>query len=264
MGVALSFLPARGGQALTYTSGDLVAVFVNNGNEVIADLGSLASLTSGTSVIFHTQSTLGANGGNGGIFTAFETNSPFNGVKPTTIVFTTDPGLSPLPPSYDNNAIVTSPTYTAGIGAAQAALDSGSLAGGGWLESLNEIAAGGTGVNFVSTTERSLGLSAAGNANSYSNQIGVGSNTINNTLPFSTAATLSANGKVVDLWSAQTPKLNVSSTTLLGTLTVDGNFAGDGSEVRITFSAVPEPGTLLLVAMGLAGLAWTGKRAASK
>ncbi|HBZ71087.1 MAG TPA: hypothetical protein DEP35_15680 [Deltaproteobacteria bacterium] len=254
-GTARAVTCPGGTGCFVYNSGNLVGVFVNSGQEYIANLGALTSLTNGE--VFNLSTTganLGTSGGIGGIFTAFETN-PGSGTG-ATIVFTTDAALTPQPPAYDSNAIITTPTYTAGIGASQPVLDGGT--GIGWLQQLNSIPTSGTGVNFVTPT--ALGLNASTNPNSYSNVLGLGTNTIDNNMPFSTAATLSGNGQVLDLWSANTPKHNVSTTTLLGTLTVDGNSAGDGSTLRITFTAVPEPGTFFLLAGGLSGLVWMGQR----
>jgi len=260
VGIASSLVCARPGLAFTYNTGDLVTVFVNGGNEFIADLGPLSSLTSGSPIVLSTSSSLGGSGGLGGIVTAFATQPPFSGT-PRTIWFTTDPSINP--PSFDNNAKITHPTYTAGIQGAQTSLDTGSTGGSpDFLQNLNGITVGGTGVIFVGTS--TLGLSANNNASSYTNQIGLGTNTINNNLPFSTAATLAttvpSGGQVVDLWEAVNTALGKSTTTLYGTLDVNGNSAGDGSQITITFNLIPEPGTALLLGMGLAGVAWTGGR----
>jgi PEP-CTERM motif len=257
LGLVLSFLGTRAAQAFTYNTGDLVTVFVNGGHELIADLGPLSSLPT-TPIVLQTQAVLGSNGGLGGIFTAFQTVAPFSGNN-RTLVFTADPTLSPAPPAFDNNAISTTPAYTAGLEAGQSALDAGSPASGGWLQQLSGIPSGATGVSFVGAT--TLGLNATTFGSSYSNLIGLGTNQVNNQLPFSTAANLSANGQVVDLWSGQVTRLNHSTTTLLGTLSVDGNVTGSsGNEVEITFSPVPEPGTMLLLSMGVVGLTWRGRR----
>jgi len=234
--------------ALTYTSGDLVTVFVNNGNEFIADLGNLATLASGTSVVLGTSASLGSTGGTGGIFTAFETNAPFTGNDPRSLTFTTDPSVNP--PSNDNVL-----SYVRALPSGQLALDDGSASG--WLFNLSGFPAAGTGGVLVNDATR-VAIPTS-NPSSYTNVIGLGTNELNNLLPFSTAATLSGNGQVVDLWTGKQTGLRTSVTTLIGTLTVDGNFAGDGSEVRVTFNAVPEPGTLLLVGAGLAGLVWSGR-----
>jgi len=162
------------------------------------------------------------------------------------------------PTSFDNNFSA----YVTKIPSAQSSLDtSGTVSGGGWLQNLNTFPAAGSGTPPVLiNTATLLGISAT-SPSSYSKILNAsGLNEIDGTMPFSTAATLSTDPEVVDLWMANRTALTTSSTTLLGTLTVDGNVAGtSGGEVAITFTAVPEPGTLVLVAAGLSGLVWAGR-----
>jgi len=257
LGGLFAMLSAGSARALTcpgatgcfvYKSGDLVTVFVNGGNEFIADLGPLASLSS-TPIVLSTAATgnnvLGSTGGIGGTFLAYETNTPFSGTT-RSITFTTDPSVNP--PGFDNNLS----TYVGKIPAAQSALDTGAVGGSpDWLQGLNTFT---TGLIF---TPSNLAI-ATNNPSSYTSVLnGNGLNQISGNLPFSTAPSLTGNGQVVDLWGATRTGLTTSKTTLLGMLTVDGNFATN--EVRITFTAVPEPGTLALACAGLAGVAWMGR-----
>ena len=250
VGGVLSLLIAGGASALTYSSGDLVGVFVNSGTELVVDLGALSSLTTGHAATFGTPANFGATGALGGTFTAFEANAPFTGTAGRQVTFTTDPTVNPL--IFDNQLSA----YVTKIPPSQAALDDGSSTG--WLRNLNGFPAAGTGgVIINNATELAIPTSVP---SSYTNVIGLGTNKINNLLPFSTASTLSGNGQTLDLWTGTRTGVQTSSTVQIGMLKVDGNSAGDGSQVRITFSAVPEPGTLLLVAAGLAGLVGIGKR----
>ena len=253
MGGVFSFLGASAGQALTYSSGDLIGVFVNNGVELMVDMGPLSSITNGQIFTFGTPSNFGSTGALGGIFTAFETNAPFSGTV-RSITLTTDPSVNP--PSFDNNFSL----YVPKIPAAQSALDAaGTVSGGGWLENLNSFPNAGTGGVILNDAQRLAILTT--NPSSYTKVINSsGLNNLNGTMPFSTAVMLAANGQLADLWDAKRTALTTSSTTLLGTLTVDGNALGDGSEVRISFSAVPEPGTIFLLSMGLLGLTRMGGR----
>jgi hypothetical protein len=110
---------------------------------------------------------------------------------------------------------------------------------------------GGTILN----TPVELSISAT-NVNSWTNFIGPNIDTF---LPFSTTSTVTANGHVVDLWTGTRTGAATSQTVELGTLTVDGNVDG-GKEVQITFDAVPEPSTFVLIVLGIGGVATIRRR----
>jgi len=272
LGCALSLLGPRAGQAFSYSSGDVVGVFINQGIELEVDLGQLSKFTNGHTFTFGTPTNWGTSaspgaGALGGLFTAFETNTPFSGTV-RTITFTTDacspagpscptPNAPPNPPSFDNMLSA----YVGKIPTAQSSLDTGSVGGSpDWLQSLNTFGNADGSTIFINDATRVSVLTS--NQGSYTTIIGAsGQNNINGTMPFSTAVSLLGNGQVADLWSATRTALRTSKTTLLGTFMVDGNASGDGSEVSITFaSVVPEPGTMVLLSMGLLGLAWRGGR----
>jgi hypothetical protein len=245
---ALVFLAAGTTKAFTYTTGDLVGVFEVSGTELIVNLGSAGGLTNGKSFSFGTPSNFGPGGALGGFFTGFATVGPFTGTSGRNVTFTTDPSINP--PSFDNNIT----KYVTKISQAQVSLDTGTgTSSGAWLPLLPNFPAGGTG-GVIFNNPTSLAIPSS-ETTSYENVIGLTTNQINGKLPFSTAKTLTNSSETLDLWKATQTATTKSSTDLLGTFDVQGNSAGDGSMVKITFSAIPEPSTLLLVSMGLCAIA---------
>jgi hypothetical protein len=244
----VAFLVAGTSQAFTYTTGDLVGIFEVSGTELIVNLGSAAGLTTGKSFSFGTPSNFGPSGAIGGFFTGLATVAPFLGTSGRNVTFTTDPSVDPT--SFDNNIT----KYVTKISPAQVSLDTGTGAtGGGWLPLLPNFPAGGSG-GVIFNNPTSLAIPSS-ESSSYENVIGLTTNQINGKLPFSTAKTLTNPSEMLDLWKATQTSSTKSSTVLLGTFDVQGNSAGDGSMVKITFTAVPEPSTLLLVSMGLCAIA---------
>lgn len=258
LGGLLAVTTAGAAHALTYTTGDVIGVLVNSGAELMVDMGPLSGLTSGSPFNFTTPSNFGAVGGLGGIFTAFEVNAPFANTAPRSLTFTTAPSVNPV--AFDNQL---SP-YVTRLPAGQLYLDNG--AGTGWLVGLSNFpAAGGPNCSpsqltncVILSTSNELAILTS-NPGSYTNGPGLGTNQLNNLLPFSTAASLTTNGQMVDLWTGTRTGVKTSSTSLLGMFTVNGNSLGDGSQISLSFTPVPEPGTLLLVTAGLAGLLWVGR-----
>jgi hypothetical protein len=242
----LAVLGAGAAQAFTYATGDLVAIFVNAGTELEVDLGALSSLTNGEKFTFQAPPQFAGAGAIGGTFAALQTQAPFTGTFPRGLTFTTDPSINPV--SFDTKA-----NYITKITPAQTTIDLGS--GSGWLPTLNMLPAAGMGGVILNTaTELSVPTSQV---DGWTNVVGA---FVGGLLPFSTTTNLSGNGAVVPLWTGTRTGNATAHTVEAGTLTVDGNLAGDGSTVGLTFNVIPEPGTMTLLAAGLAGLLWAGRR----
>src|SRR5208283_2397726 len=217
------------------------------GTELEVDLGPLSGLKNGESFSFAAPPGFGPGGADGGTFAALQTFAPFTGTFPRNVTFTTDASVDPR--SFDNKG-----TYITKIAQAQGSIDAGN--GSGWLPSLNALAPAGEGGIIINTaTEISM---LASNVASWTTRIGAN---VNNNLPFSTTTTLPTGPEVVPLWTGTRTGNTTTNTVEVGMLTVDGNPAADGSSVEITFhTVVPEPGTFSLVATGLSGLVWAGRR----
>lgn len=256
----LCFLAAGAAHAFSYKSDDMIAVFVNAGTELIADLGNPTTLTNGQTFTLSTSGTLGPTAGVGGIFTALAVGGTLgSGTSNRTIFYTTDSSLTPLPPTYDNPPNTKTITdYVRKINAAQFGLDDGN--GNGWMNGLNLLPAADGSTILINQAALLAIISSAGS--SYTTNIGKGTNEIGGQLPFSTAnlgnpPSLGASS-VFPLWEATQTALNTSHTVQIGSLDVLANPNGDGSAVKIEFQAVPEPGTLLLVSLGLTALLTRG------
>jgi len=238
--------------ALTYTTGDYIAVFVKGNTDFYVDLGqNLSSLNNGGTFLLPTPAQSGdfASGAAGATFALYETNAPFSGTSPRGITITTDPSVDPT--TFNNKAsLITKVTP------AQVALDNGS--GAGFLP----VDVGTSVTNILNDTFR-LALNNNSNPgpvnpNSWVSLIGAN---INGNLPFSTASTLGAGTSVENLYSVTRTGNATAVAAPLGFFDVFADVSTpDGTAVTLTFSPIPEPGTLLLVASGLTGLIWVGRR----
>jgi hypothetical protein len=246
----LTFILAGAAHAFSYNTGDLVGVFVG-GSELIVDLGPPSQLTNGKTFTFATPVSFGL----GSRFLAFETNAPFTGVMGRNVTYTTATTVDPT--IFDNNIS----HYVTKIAPAQVSLDDGTGAtGNGWLPMLPNFPPAGLGGVIVNDATRLL-IPATG-PSSYTNVLGFGTDQINGKLPFSVAAPLAGSAPtVLDLWKGVQTSLTTSMTTELGTLTANGDPTGSGTEVQITFNAVPEPSTAVLLVTGLGVLSAVRRRA---
>jgi hypothetical protein len=245
----LTFILAGIGHAFSYNTGDLVGVFVG-GSELIVDLGPLSQMTNGETITFATPVSFGF----GSRFLSLESNAPFNGQIGRNVTFTTATTVNPT--IFDNNIS----HYVTKIAGAQVSLDNGlGASAGGWLPLLPHFPPAGLGGVIVNDATRLL--IPATESSSYTNVIGLSTDQINGKLPFSIAASLvGSTPTVLDLWKGVQASATTSRTTELGTLTVNGDPTGSGTEVQITFNAVPEPTTAGLVAVGLGVLSAVRKR----
>jgi len=263
--LALSLLSPLPAEAFLYVgafggrSGDLVAVWVKNGFELILDLGPVEELGQGTVASFNVPPEFGGS---------------LSGAKFLALAVPDSQRVYPLPapaPPQPNVVFTTlaDPTLVDPnqIGEAQAHLDSTS--GTGWLSLLNAIGpAGSSGGQVIENTDSSLEI-ATTLASSYTIQLD-GSNTdaigAVPTMP-STAVVIDPQGigtsyaiplyeVVQDLTPDQTAF--VTKVTGLGTLQGD---AGTSGNAVLANEPVPEPDAGVLAAAALATLLGVRRRA---
>ena len=231
--------------AFSYANGDLVVTFVKNGFELILNLGQTPDVASVVGIDATTLVVPAQFGGSldGAKWTALSVRDPeaqfsgdLAGVPQNNIILTTlaDPAIV----SFNN------------IGDAQAQLQPPNQ-GQAWFFLLKSIGA----VNGTSILENEADRLVIGTSlyASYTGVLGFNSDAVGNQLPLSTAGFVTANvlGSQLPLYEL------IQSATPLPSGDYDlGTQIGELGVVRL----VPEPGTLLLVGAGLAGLIGFGRR----
>jgi hypothetical protein len=217
-------------QAIPIANGDLVVVLQKAGTEVIVNVGD--AFTSHTIDLSAAATTLG--GLEGAKVVGLGVEDPGR--------LSPDFGFGQLP---QENLIFSSLSIPASLTDAQVELAMNAtdtqLTSTAWFWLLRSVS------NNVIPTSASF---------SYQNSLGLGTDAVANNLSFSIAALVAGGSANLTIYNAIKgfedfggPARVVSE---LGTLSINGN--------TLSYAAVPEPGTLLLVGMGLAGLAALERR----
>jgi hypothetical protein len=229
-----------------YTTGDLVAVINKAGTDLILNFGQIP--TSGTttkSFALPTQfgGTLANATFNGGF------SIPDDQTFPEIIAITTTSPLNFPDPTGQ---------FATGIAGSFQSLNPP----GGWFGGLGGFAAppGGGQVYIRDFNILAVDASVSG---SYTNSIGLGTDAINsqltngvNTRKLFGVATSASLPFYRLTYTFNDNGDSVYQKALLGTLTA----ALNGSSVDLTFTAIPEPGTMLLLTSGLVGLSVAGRK----
>jgi hypothetical protein len=246
MGLALAastFTATPPASAFSLTNGNLVVAFVKNGFELILNVGNAPTGPGGVNIDATTLALPSQFGGSldGAKWTALAVRSP-------DLTFT-DPDLFGAPQS---NLILTTSASPSVISYGQVADGQAQLQppnqGSAWFALLRATGAA-NGTSILENTANRLVIGSTFFA-SYSGNLGFGSDAVANTLPISTAGTVSA-----AVIGSSLPLYEILQTITLPNFDLGTQVNPLGS-VRL----VPEPGTALLLAAGLAGLVRSGRR----
>lgn len=225
-------LVGNAAHAIPIANGDLVVILQKAGTEVIVNIGN--ALTS------HTVDLSGASATLGGL----------EGAK-VAAIGVAEPGR-------------TAPDFGFGEGFLQENILFSTLADASVLtDGQIELAMNATDTAASSTAWfwllRSVGSNVIQTSQSFSyqNALGLGTDALANNFPFSIASVIAGGAVQLEILNAVRGYAEFGGPATLvqgiGTLSIAGN--------ALSYSAVPEPGTLLLVTVGLAGLATIDRRA---
>ena len=245
---AFLFVSGTGSDA---NSGDLVAVWVKNGFELIVNLGPVEALGQGA-------------------VKSFEVPAEFDGslVDAKFVALAVPnpraefPGFDSLPQynvAFTSEADPETVTYTQ-VGDAQAVLDA-AVTAQTWFTLLGSIPAGGQpGVVFNTDDEALIQTSLFA---SYTEVVGKTSDAIANTLTISTATFVEdGTGYAIPLYEVfqMITPIGGGDYALETQVSAIGTLSGDDGNSGNAILSVPEPGVAAIGGVALAALAWTARR----
>jgi len=257
----VSVLAASAAYAIQFNDGDLIIALAKNGIDAIYDFGP--SLTPGTTKQFTLPT--GSNGFPAGPSGALSEGAVADAIgvpKPGFQEFDATFGAMVPVATLRFSTTATDPLGSTDMmnrdteisNAANFLQSTPAPAASGWLAGLT-----GFNTTAISSSANSVILHATRNG-SYSSSTGPGDNgqnTISGSLSFKTAATIGAGGSLMlPLYDATQGDVSLGGS-IPTSVTRDGTlkFSEAGGILTVSLAAIPEPGTFVLLAAGLCGLA---------